>query len=263
MKKIILPFLILVFTSCNSDEGLINPNEIINEISISRVTINSSDNFKEIFELNSKNQIISKTISNSNNDIIIYNFEYDSSGKLVKQTRIPSEIFGNEYFFNTEYNSNGLLKKHKSGTGTGYSISVDNSDTNNPIISRRAKTSTWNFNNFNEPLNDEWNEYIYSNNNLISETQEGLNNPQVNTPISKTVKIVEFNSIKNPVSIMKQNTYGKRNLLFYFFNYPFRDKILDTSSNLYSNCSFRVNLRGLMMLVQTRRLPCHQHSHIR
>ena len=226
MKKIILIILISTFTSCNSDEDLINPNEIINEISISKVTINSSDNFKEVFELNSKNQIISKTINNSNNDIIIYNFEYDSSGKLIKQTRIPSEILGNEYFFNTEYDNNGLLKKHKSGTGFGYSISVDNSNINNPIVKRRGKESQWAFNSFNEPLNDEWNEYSFTENNLILEKSD-----------PGTLKTIDYSNAKNPLAIMQQNTYGKRNLLFYFFEpiYPFRNKILDISSKLFSN----------------------------
>ena len=226
MKKIILIILISVFTSCNSDEDVINPNEIINEVSISKITINGSDNFKEVFKLNSKNQIISKTINNSINDVIIYNFEYDNSGKLIKQTRVPSEIHGNEYFFNTEYDNNGLLKKHKSGTGFGYSISVDNSDINNPIIQRRGEKSQWEFNSFDEPLNDEWNEYTFREKKLIIEKSG-----------SRIVKTVDYNNIKNPIAIMQQNTYGKRNLLFYFFDpiYPFRDKILDISSNLFSN----------------------------
>ena len=236
MKKIFFIISTILFLSCNSDDNLLNPNEIINEINISKITVIGSSGFKEIFELNSKNQIITKTINNNANDIITYNFQYDNSGKLVKQTRVPNEIQGSEYFFNTEYDNNGLLKNHKSGTGFGYSISVDNSDINNPIIRRRGKVSTWGFNGFNEPLNDEWNEYIYSNNNLISESQEGYTNPQVVTPISKTIKTIEFNSIKNPISIMKQNTYGKRNLLFYFFEptYTFRDKILDISKNIFS-----------------------------
>lgn len=206
MKKVIFIFSIILFLSCESDENLLNPNKIINDIRISKITVIGSSGFIEVFEFNSKNQIITKIINNNANNIITYNFEYDNSGKLVKQSRIPNEIQGNEYFFNTEYEDSGLVKKHKSGTGSGYSVSVDNSDINNPIISRRGKISTWNFNDFNEPLNDEWNEYIFIENNLVLEKSG-----------PGTVKTIDYNNVKNPIAIMQQNTYGKRNLFFYFF----------------------------------------------
>jgi YD repeat-containing protein len=237
MKKIISLITILLFLSCSSDDEL-NPNEIINDVSISKITVISSSNFKEVFELNSKNQIVKEIITTTTNNIITYNYEYDNSGKLVKQTRIPSEVNGNEYFFKTEYNSNGLFKKHKSGTGSGYSISVDNSDIKNPLIKKslggypllqNPYERKWEFNDFDELISIDANkEYTYSENNLISEKY--IDN-DANT------STIDYSSIKNPIAIVKKNTYGKRNLSFYFYDpiYPFRDKILDISSNIFSN----------------------------
>ena len=240
MKKVILIIIILTFNNCSSEETLDNCNKIFeNGINISKITKISTSNepnysFKEVLEINSKNQILRKII----NESVVYEYNYDQCGNLINQIRIPEQVNGNDYYDFSVYDNNGFLKEHNRGTGSGYHIWIDNTNSNNPLIKKSVGGQslysdydgrTWGFNNNDEPIFDGVNNFLFEQNNLLSQEFSGPNN-------TINEETASYSSLKNPISIIKKNTYGKRNIFFYFYDptYPFTNKVLDISSNIFS-----------------------------
>lgn len=233
LKNIVLCISLFTILSCSNEENEnCTKNYIDNtDIKLSKITIifkNQNVEESTVFEINSNNQITSEKYE----DIYSKDFIYNNCEKLIKRDIIyfndPDRTSENY----TEYDSDGYFSKHKRGN---YSIRVLNKNNTNEIevkatLAGNAQYQTngiWNFNNSNELISDGAYEYNFDNGNITIQEHKNTNKKST----------AEYYDILNPISILKKNTFGKRNIFFYASDtqntqYFFDDKVLDNSINL-------------------------------
>lgn len=233
MKNKTFYFLLILLISCNSEDNISCSNKYLNpssSVKLTKLTVKFKNMYTEsntVFTINSNNQITNETFTSYSRDFI-----YNGCNQLIKRNKTyfndPDRIT-EDY---TEYDVNGHFTKHRRGN---YRVSViDN--TNPDEIEVRATLAgndqystngIWKFNSKDKLVSDGNFEYKFEENNLIHQNNKNSNNKST----------AEYYDIINPISIVKINTFGKRNIFFYASDkvntsYFFDDIVLDNSINL-------------------------------